>query len=264
MITISINPILFSIGHLHLRWYSLILATAMIVGVVIALKEAARKGFNQDTVANNILWVILAGLVGARLFHVIDHWPDEFAANPIRALYIWEGGLAIWGGVIFGLIAVLILAKIQHWDFLKLLDAFVPGVVLAQAIGRLACIITGDAVGKPTNGPFGFAYTNPNAMVPQLGVFYTPTPVYEILMNLAIFALLWKLRLKKLPDGVLSLLYLTLYSFVRFFVAFTSAYKTVAFGMNQAQIVGILVFAISFPLLLLKLKNIEPIFQKND
>ncbi|EKD87996.1 MAG: hypothetical protein ACD_35C00102G0001, partial [uncultured bacterium] len=108
---------------------------------------------------------------------------------------------------------------------------------------------TGDAVGKPTTGPFGFAYTSPNAMVPQLGVYYTPTPVFEIVMNLAIFVLLWKIRKKNLSDGMLTLIYLSLYSLLRFFVAFTSSYKIIALGLNQAQIVSVLVFAISMPLL---------------
>ncbi len=249
MITISIDPILLSIGHFHLRWYGLIVATAMLIGLWLAVREAGRKGFDTDDITNNVLWIIAAGLVGARLFHVIDHWPDEFAANPMRALYIWEGGLAIWGGVLGGLVAVAILARVKHWKLPRLLDAFVPGVVLAQAVGRIACIITGDSIGKPTSGPFGFAYTSPNAMVPQLGIYYTPTPVYEILMNLAIFALLWSLRKKNLPDGVLALIYLAMYSFVRFFIAFTSAYKIIALGLNQAQLISILVFAVSLPLL---------------
>jgi len=249
MFTISIDPILFSIGHFQLRWYSLIVATAMLIGVWLAVREAGRKGFNTDEITNNALWIVVAGMIGARLFHVLDHWPDEFAANPMRALYIWEGGLAIWGGVLGGLVATVILARVQHWKLPRLLDAFVPGVVLAQAVGRIACIITGDSIGKPTSGPFGFAYTSPNAMVPQLGVYYTPTPVYEILMNLAIFALLWSLRKKNLPDGVLALIYLALYSFVRFFIAFTSAYKIVALGLNQAQIISILIFSVSVPLL---------------
>jgi phosphatidylglycerol:prolipoprotein diacylglycerol transferase len=251
MITISLDPILLSIGHFHLRWYSLIVMTAFFVGVWLAVREAGRKGFNKDAIYNNVLWIVFAGLIGARLFHVIDHWPDEFTANPISVLYFWEGGLAIWGGIIGGLAAVVVLARLNGWRLPRLLDAFVPGVVLAQAIGRIACIITGDSVGKATSGPFGFAYTSPNAMVSQLGVYYTPTPVYEILMNLTIFALLWSLRKKNLPDGVLALIYLAMYSFVRFFVAFTSAYQIVAFGLNQAQLISILVFAVSLPLLAL-------------
>ncbi|HEX7393826.1 MAG TPA: prolipoprotein diacylglyceryl transferase, partial [Anaerolineaceae bacterium] len=212
MITITIDPIIFSIGpHIHFRWYSLIVITAIVIGVWMAVREAGRKGFIKDEILNSSLYIILAGMMGARLFHVIDHWPDEFAANPISVLYFWEGGLAIWGGVFGGLAAVFILARMKKWKLPKLLDAFVPGAVLAQAVGRVACIITGDAVGKPTTGPFGFAYTSPNATVPALGVYYTPTPVYEILMNLSIFALLWALRKKNLPDGALTLIYLVLY-----------------------------------------------------
>jgi phosphatidylglycerol:prolipoprotein diacylglycerol transferase len=95
-------------------------------------------------------------------------------------------------------------------------------------------------------------------MVPQLGVYYTPTPVYEILMNLAIFAVLWNLRKKRLKDGILTLIYLALYSFVRFFIAFTSTYKIIALGLNQAQLISVVVFAISLPLLAITImKNLQ-------
>lgn len=250
MITITIDPIIFSIGHLHLRWYSLIVVTAILIGIWLVGREAGRKGFNKDEILNSSLYIILAGMVGARLFHVIDHWPDEFAANPISVLYIWEGGLAIWGGVFGGLAAVVVLARIKKWKLPKLLDAFVPGVVLAQAVGRVACIITGDSVGKVTTGPFGLAYTSPNAMVPALGVYYAPAPVYEILMNLGIFAFLWALRKKNLSDGALTLIYLGLYSSIRFFITFTSSYPILALGLNQSQWISILVFLVSIPLLI--------------
>lgn len=251
MITIGIDPIIFSIGHFHLRWYSLIVLVAIGVGIWLAAHEAARKGFKKDDIYDAAIWVILGGMIGARLFHVIDHWPDIFAANPIRALYIWEGGLAIWGAVVGGLIVITILARLRGWRLPKLLDAVVPGLVLAQAIGRLACIITGDAMGKATTGPFGFAYSSPNAMVPQLGVYYTPMPVYEIIANLGIFALLWQLRKRNLPDGLLFLVYLSLYSFMRFFLAFTSSYKIIAFNLTQSQIVSLFVLAIAIPLIML-------------
>lgn len=249
MITISIDPIVFSIGHMHLRWYSLIVLTAIGVGVWLTAREAARKGFKKDDIYDAVIWVILGGMIGARLFHVLDHWPDEYAANPIRALYIWEGGLAIWGAVAGGLIVVAILARLRGWRLPRLLDAAAPGLVLAQAIGRVACVITGDAMGKPTTGPFGFAYTSPNAMVPQLGVYYTPMPVYEIIANLGIFALLWQLRKRNWPDGLLFLVYLSLYSLERFFLAFTSSYQIMAFGLTQSQIVALISLMVAVPLI---------------
>jgi len=249
MITIGIDPIIFSIGHLHIRWYGLIVITAIGVGIWLAAREAARKGFKKEDIYDAAIWVILGGMIGARLFHVLDHWADEFAANPIRALYIWEGGLAIWGAVAGGIIVVAILARLRGWRLPKLLDAAAPGLVLAQAIGRVACIITGDAMGKPTTGPFGFAYTSPNAMVPQLGVYYTPMPVYEIVANLGIFALLWQLRKRNWPDGLLFLVYLSLYSIERFFLAFTSSYQIMAFGLTQSQIVALVSLAVAVPLI---------------
>ena len=126
---------------------------------------------------------------------------------------------------------------------------------LAQAIGRIACIITGDAMGKPTNGPFGVAYTNPGAMVPELGVYYTPTPVYEIIMNLAIFAVVWRLRNRKLPEGGLFLIYLLLYSTGRFIVTFWSSYRIVALGLNQAQLVSLAALIIGLPWLVYLLRG---------
>ncbi len=259
MITISIDPFIFSIGHLGLRWYSVIVVTAIAVGVWLTAREAHRKGFKKEDIYDVAIWVVLAGLLGARLFHVIDHWPDEYAANPIRALYIWEGGLAIWGGVLGGLVSVAILARRRGWQLSRLLDAGAPGLVLAQGIGRFACIITGDAMGRPTTGPFGFAYTNPGAMVPQLGVYYTPTPVYEIVMNLSIFALLWRLRKSNLPDGALFLIYLTLYSAGRFLITFWSSYQIVAFGLNQAQLISLAALVIGLPWLVYLLRRSRPV-----
>jgi len=251
MLTISLDPIIFSVGHLALRWYSLILLAATVVGVWLTAREAARRGFREDDIYDAALWILGGGLVGARLFHVLDHWSDVFAADPIRALYIWEGGLAIWGAIVGGLIAAAIVSWRRGWNFARLLDAGAPGVVLAQAIGRIACVITGDAMGRPTTGPFGFAYTSPNALVPRLGVYYIPMPVYEMIVNLGIFALLWQLRKRDWRDSTLFLVYLTLYSLERFFLAFTSSYQILVFGLTQSQVVAIFGFIIGTGLLAL-------------
>ena len=249
MITITLDPIIFQFGSFALRWYSLILLIAIGLGIWLTAREAERRGFRQEDVYDAAMWIVVGGLLGARLFHVLDHWSDEYAMNPIRALYLWEGGLAIWGALVGGLIAGALIARWRGWRFPRLLDAAAPGLVLAQAIGRIACVITGDAMGKPTNGPFGFAYTSPHALVPQLGVYYTPMPVYEIIVNLAIFAVLWKLRKRDWADGKLFLVYLILYSLERFFLAFTSSYRIIALGLTQSQIVAIFGFAIGLALL---------------
>jgi len=255
MFTISIDPIIFSVGHFMVRWYSLIILAAVLVGLWVSGREAERRGMNKEIIYDLAVWLIPAGILGARLFHVIDHWHHEYATAPLTALYIWQGGLAIWGAVIGGVIALLILCQRKGWQLLPLLDTFAPGLVLAQGIGRLACIITGDAMGKPTAGPFGFAYTNPGAMVPQLGVYYTPTPVYELLMNIGIFALLWSLRRRRWPDGALFLVYLSLYSAGRFVITFWSSYQIVAFGLTQAQWISLVGLGAGLALLAYRLRR---------
>lgn len=249
MFTITIDPIIFSVGNFALHWYGLILMVAMIIGIWLTAREASGKGFKKEDIYDAAVWIVIGGIIGARFFHVLDQWSAEFASNPIRVFYIWEGGLAIWGAVTGGLITTAFISWKRGWHLLALLDSAAPGLVLAQAIGRVACIITGDAVGKPTNGPFGLAYTSPNAIVQQLGVFYTPMPVYEIIANLLIFTLLWNLRKRLWPDGRLFLVYMLLYSLERFFLAFTSAYRIVAFGLTQSQIVALIAMTISLAVL---------------
>ena len=97
MFTITLDPIIGHVGPFVLRWYSLILMIAIGVGVWLTAREAERKGMKKDDVYEVSIYIILGGIIGARFFHVLDQWSNEFAANPIRALYIWEGGLAIWG-----------------------------------------------------------------------------------------------------------------------------------------------------------------------
>jgi phosphatidylglycerol:prolipoprotein diacylglycerol transferase len=249
MITINIDPIIVHFGGFALRWYSLILLVAGVVGVWLTAREAERRGFKKDDIYDAAIWIIFGGLIGARLFHVLDHWSDRFAADPIAALYIWEGGLAIWGALVGGALTAALLARKRSWNFGRFADAAAPGLVLAQAIGRIACVITGDAMGKPTNGPFGFAYTSPHALVPELGVYYTPMPIYELIVNLGIFVVLWQLRKHRFPDGMLFLIYLSLYSLERFLLAFTSSYKIMAWGMTQSQIVALIGLAIAIPLM---------------
>ena len=249
MFTMPIDPVIVSFGPFMIRWYSLIILAAILIGLRVVLKEARRKGFDPDRVYDMFPWLLVGGLIGARLFHVIDHWQDTFAAQPGRILNIWEGGLAIWGAIAGGLIALAVVAWSRGWKLAFLLDLMAPAVVLGQGIGRLACAIDGDTVGLPTSGPIGIAYSSPHALAPQLGVYYTPVPLFEFLMNLGIFAILWRLRKKQMPDGALFFIYLGLYSAGRFVIAHWSLYKTFALGFNQAQFLSVVALLVSIPAL---------------
>jgi phosphatidylglycerol:prolipoprotein diacylglycerol transferase len=253
VITVNIDPVALSFGHFAIRWYGVIVALAITTGVVVSRRWAIRRGLKDNDVLDAVTWVVLAGLVGARLFHVIDHWDHGYAANPARVLYIWEGGLAIWGGVVGGLVALWIFARRRGLHLGVLVDVAVPGLVLAQALGRSACLITGDGMGTPTTGPIGLAYLHPGAMVPELGVYYVPTPLYEMVWLLMIFAVLIALPVRGRNSGTLFLVYVVLYAVGRFVISGSAGYREIAFGLNQAQIISLAALLIAGPWLVARL-----------
>src|SRR3990172_11693613 len=153
MITIDINPVIFSIGHFGLRWYGIIVAGSIGLAAWVASREARRKGLSPEIFQDVLLWVIVGGLIGARAFHVVDHWPHEYAANPVRALFFWEGGLAIWGAVVGGMSALLIFARRRSLSLGRLADIAAPGRVLAMGVGRPARLLTRHPLPPPPLPP---------------------------------------------------------------------------------------------------------------
>jgi len=238
-IVIDVDPAIFRIGHFALRWYGFFIAVAIFVGFVIALREARRKGVSEDDVFSIGTWGVIGGIVGARLLHVIDRWP-EYSANPSAILAFQEGGLAIYGAILGGVAAGSLCAYRRRLSISRIADMAAPGLVLAQAIGRIGCLFNGDALGAPTSLPWGLAYANPEAMVPQLGVAYQPTPAYEMIGDLLIFALLWKVRRRLKTDGSLFLTYLLLYSGLKFSVTFARQEAIFLAGFQEAQVVSAL------------------------
>ncbi|MBI4303240.1 MAG: prolipoprotein diacylglyceryl transferase [Chloroflexi bacterium] len=245
-IVINIDPMALQIGHFMLNWYSIIVMLAVIAAVVISVRESKRKGISTETIYSLVPWVLVGGIVGARLFHVIDRW-ENYAANPLQAFALWQGGLAIWGALAGGGLAAVIFARLKQIPFGLLADTLVPGLLVAQIIGRFACIIDGDAVGGATTLPWAFTYVNPNAMVPAglLGVPVHPYPVYDQLWNLAGLAIALKLRRRLKTDGLLFLSYLSIYAVGRFVFTFVRQEKIWFWGLQEAQVVAIAILVIS-------------------
>jgi phosphatidylglycerol---prolipoprotein diacylglyceryl transferase len=156
-----------------------------------------------------------AGLIGARLLHVIDDWPHH-AADPWTI--IGTDGLAIYGGLIGGLVGVVAYARVHRLDLGRLLDVIAPAVPLGQATGRIGCFINGCNYGPSTDGAWGVVWTSPNAMAP-LNVPSQPAQLYELVWDLAVFGIVWKLRAHVKGDGALLAIYAALYSFGRFFIS---------------------------------------------
>ena len=245
MLTINIDPTIVHLGPLALSWYGLAIATAIAVGAWLTWREAARRGIPTEPLGDLLIWIIFGGLVGARLLHVVDRW-DFYAENPMAILAVQNGGLAILGAILGGTVGGLLGARRLGLPIWPLADAAAPGVVLGQAIGRLGCLVTGDALGPATDGSWGIVYLNEHAMAPALGVAYQPTFFYEMLLALTIFGALWGVRRRLHIDGQLFALYLGLYALGKFGLTFLRMETLWFWGLQEAQIValGMLVMAV--------------------
>ena len=221
------NPsrVAFTLFGRDVYWYGVLMALGILIGVWLTLKEGKRKKLTEDDILDMCLVIIPSGVVGARLYYVIFEWAS-YASNPIRALYIWEGGLAIYGAVIGGLIGMFIYSRVKKIRFLKLADCIAPGLVLAQAIGRWGNFFNQEAFGLPINNGelmwFPFAvyiegYHTFNGQ-PCSNPYHMATFFYESVWCLIVFIILWSCRRKFKHDGDAILSYAALYGLERMFV----------------------------------------------
>lgn len=245
MVTINIDPTIVHIGGFAIRWYSLTIILAALVGVLWTLRAAKKAGTPGDHAYTLAMWAIPGGIVGSRLVHILDQF-GYYASNP--SSIIGGQGEAIIGAVLGGTLSAWIGSRVHKLPFGRLVDMAAPGLVLAQFIGRIGCTINGDSAGLPTSGPLAIIYTNPNSFAP-LGVPTLPAVWYEMAWDLAVFAALLVLRRRLRPDGSLFLTYLVMYNIGRFFIDFYRTGQPWLFGLHQAQILAILVLAVTIPLL---------------
>lgn len=219
-----VNPdrVAFTLFGRDIYWYGVLMAAGIIIAVVLAMQEGKRKKLPQDTIIDLCLVIIPFGIVGARLYYVLFEI-ENYISNPISILYIWEGGLAIYGAVIFGLIGALIYAKKKKIRFLRLVDCIAPGLVLAQAIGRWGNFFNQEAFGNPVTDeallwfPMSVRIDSIHYFNGELcaNPYHLATFFYESLWCVLIFIVLWALRKKFKHDGDCFLLYGLLYSFER-------------------------------------------------
>ena len=221
------NPsrVAFTLFGRDVYWYGVLMALGILIGVWLTLREGKRKKLTEDDILDMCLVIIPSGVVGARLYYVIFEWAS-YASNPIRALYIWEGGLAIYGAVIGGLIGMFIYSRVKKIRFLKLADCIAPGLVLAQAIGRWGNFFNQEAFGLPINNGelmwFPFAvyiegYHTFNGQ-PCSNPYHMATFFYESVWCLIVFIILWSCRRKFKHNGDAILSYAALYGLERMFV----------------------------------------------
>jgi phosphatidylglycerol:prolipoprotein diacylglycerol transferase len=244
MIDIGINPILVTLGPFSLAWHGIFTAVGIAVGIWIPVRLVARAGLSVDRIYSIALWGVPGGIIGARLVHVVDYW-GFYSANPGAILAIWEGGLAIWGAILGGALTAVIVALVSRFTLARYADLAGLGLIMAQAIGRIGDIINGEHLSRTTTLPWGVVYTHPNS--PSFGLPpQHPAVAYELLMDLVIFGILWKLRNLIRPDGALFLLYLALYATGRFFLSFLRLdSNTVFLYLTQPQLISVLVVVVT-------------------
>ena len=247
LIKIGLDPVLVTIGGLKIHWYGIMIAIGLYVGIQVALRDSARRGISGDQVMNVALLAAVLGIAGGRLYYVVQNDPSFFLHHPAQIIAVWQGGMAFFGAMFGGALAVAISSWRWKIPFWSLLDVGALGMTIGQAIGRIGNIINGDIVGYKTNG-WGFEYTNPHTFGP-LNVPVQPASLYELLISLALFVLLWNLRTRVHPDGMLAMIYIVLYSVSQFFIFFLRDNIVVLGGLKQAQVTALVVIALTLPVI---------------
>ncbi len=247
MIHIGIDPTIAELGSFAIGWHGILMFLGIVVGVVLTLRLAKKASIAEDTIITGAICAVVLGLIGARLVHVIDSW-EIYSKDLPKILAFHEGGLAWYGGLLGGILAVVIYSRIRKFSLGRFADAAAPGVILGLSIGRIGCTINGDAAGTPTSLPWGFVYTHPDSFAP-LWVATHPAPVYEILWNMAVFGLLLWLRGKIKPDGSIFLVMLAAYSFGRFIISWARDEAAVLGPLHQSHIISLVLFVVAVALL---------------
>ena len=257
MIDIYIDPDLIDIGSLNITWHGVFTFVAVTLGIVLIARWALRARMDPNMVYNTAIWAILGGIIGARLVHVIDNW-DFYSNSPGQIFALWNGGIGLFGAILGGFVAGALYAAFAKYPIGRLADLSAPAILLGQFVGRIGDIINGGHCAKATGLPWGFAYTHPesNAAGCQNGLFVSVHPIigYEMIWDLIVFGIIWNLRGRLAPPGMLFLLFVALYSLGRFLITFAREDKVWAAGLQEAHLIALIVLAVAIPWLIYKVR----------
>ena len=274
-IAIGMNPNIIDVGPFLLSWHGFLTVVAVAASVFLVHRWGTREGMDSDAVLSVSVWCILGGIIGARILHVVDFWDNIYQHNPLSLFFVWQGGIAIYGAILGGFVggSLYILTRNSRWfltlwgryfrfmgeptkaplpEIGHLADIAAPALLISMAIGRIGDIINGEHFASFTSLPWGLIYTHPAS--PGIGRPAShPAVGYELLFDLAVFLVVWALRDRLRPRGMLFVLYGALYSTGRFFLSFLrEEFNEYFFGLNEAQLVALAVVIVAVPLLVYK------------
>jgi phosphatidylglycerol:prolipoprotein diacylglycerol transferase len=245
-IIIDLNPNIAKLGPFLITWHGVFSVLGIIAAARLGFWLLAKDRVDVGSGGDGLAWLVVAGLVGARLLYVWENF-KLFSGNLLRMFALTEGGISQWGGLFGAMVGAYIWARRGKFSFWKIIDAGGPATMIGLAVGRIGDIINGEHHGSPTTLPWGVQYVNPNTLGQPDKVVH-PEVAYEMVLCLAILAILlpFHQRLKaRLPNGVLGLVYLAIYGAGRFALSYLRMDPAVFLGLRQAQIASLLMVVIA-------------------
>ncbi len=269
-IYININPVIVYLGPLALRWYGLMYVVGIVIGLRVIHGYTARKGMNQDMVYRILWWSVAAGLIGGRLYFVVQqpNFVSYYLAQPQHILATWEGGMAFFGAIFLVIPTIFWRARVERINPLVALDAGVLFAAAGQIFGRIGNIINGDIIGYRSTLPWSTVYQNSNSWAclnpATCNVPVQPASIYELLTNIVLLLLMLYLARRLRRPGVLMLVYLFGYCITQFALFFTRDNLIVSFlglnwGLKQAQWTSLVLFIALLPITYLVLRYSKPV-----
>lgn len=263
-----------TIGILSIRFYGIVLMLGALAAAYMASVEAKRRGEDSEIVWDGLIWVLVGGIIGARIWHILTPPPSMVAlgfttkyylTHPLDAIAIWNGGLGIVGAIVGGFLAIYFYARKKKLNLLVWLDIVAPGLALGQAIGRWGNFINQELYGAPTNLPWAI-FIDPDRRLPGFEnyAYYHPTFLYESLWNLANMGiLLWLGRQRKLrlKPGDILLTYLVIYPVGRFLIEFLRLDSSEVAGINANQALMLVVALVALVVLIIRHRFQGPVIE---
>lgn len=250
----SINPILATIGPFEIRYYSFayILGAIFTYFIFARLAEERKLGLTKQDIMDFVAYTLLSVIIFSRVFYVIIYNFGFFISNPLEVFAVWHGGLSFHGGFFGAIVAGIWLSRKKKISFWKLADMAVIPVAIALFLGRVGNFINGELYGRITSVPWAVKFKGVEG-------FRHPSQLYEAMKNLFMFAVLWKLRNKKLKEGVLFSLFIVMYGTLRFFIEFfrqpDENMGFILFNLSMGQILSIVMLLIGIPMLVYFSRN---------
>lgn len=260
---LTINPVAFKLGNLSVKWYGIIMAVAIILAVSMAIFEGRKRQIESDDFMDLLLWAVPLGYVGARIYYVIFEW-NYYSQHLDEIIAIWNGGIAIYGGLLAGLAVLLVFCYKRMLPPFLMLDIITPGVMAAQILGRWGNFINQEAHGGPTTLAFLQSIHLPDFIINQMkigGVYYQPTFLYESFFNLIGLLIILLLRHRKhlFKQGEIFMLYLAWYSVVRFFVEGMRTDSLYLWGsIRVSQMLSVILLIVVIVLFIYRRRIVKP------